>query len=70
MNAKSIENRLEKAVRKVFDDNEFVAGMRSICFDDRDREALIRFIEKGKDVTTETVAVYAIKLKNDRLAKQ
>lgn len=66
INSAIIENRLEKVVRSVFNDDEFVLGMRSICSDDRDRESLIRFIEKGTNVNTETVAVLAIKLKKER----
>lgn len=65
-NSIQLEKELEKAVRSVFDDDEFVVGMRSICSEDKDRQALLNFIRKGKNVTTESVAVFAIKRKQAR----
>lgn len=65
-NSAKIKQELEAAVRSVFDDDEFVIGMRSICRDDRDRLQLIEFIRKGSNVTTKTVAYKAMDLRDAR----
>ena len=64
-NSPELQKELARAVRTVFDDYEYVVGIRSFCYDDRDRKRIIDFIHAGKNVTTETVLVYAIRLRKD-----
>ncbi len=65
-NSPELQKELEKAVRTVFDDDEFVVGIRSACYDDRDRQTILEFIQAGKNVSTETVMVYSIRLSRAR----
>lgn len=65
-NSQELQKELETAVRSVFDDDEFVVGIRSACYDDKDRRTILEFIRAGKNVTTETVMVYSIRLSRAR----
>lgn len=61
-----LEVEFEKAVRSVFDDDEYYIGMRSCCYDDRDKKTLLDFIRKGHNVDTRTVSYLALDLAEKR----
>lgn len=66
MTKMNLRSEFERAVRSVFDDDEFYIGMRSYCYDDRDKQTLINFIRLGDNVDTRTVAYLALDLANKR----
>lgn len=64
----SIEKTLEKKLRELFDDDEFVLGIMTYARHINDRKAILDFINRGEDVTDESVIVLAIELSRQREA--
>lgn len=61
-NSRTLETELIKRLKKVFNDKEFVMGMLVFVYDDKDRQLLIDYIDKGEDVTVESVSAIALNL--------
>lgn len=61
-NSRILEKELERRIRQIFDDDEYVLGIKIAAYDDEDRQTLIDFIDKGEDVTVESVLVISLNL--------
>lgn len=65
-NLSKVTSALVERVRKIYDNEEFIIGIISSAYDERDRQKLIDFIDAGDDVSLETVAVLAMNLGDAR----
>ena len=65
----SVSDRLTKRLIALWDDREFVVGILSIALTEKERSVLLNFMERGENVTVETVSVLAIRLKQQREKK-
>ena len=68
-NSRSLANILEQKLRSIFDDDEFVVGVRSFAFDDRDRQTVIDFITDEPNVTPSDICLLALDLHEARMGR-
>lgn len=61
-----ITEKLVSELRKLFDDDEFIAGILVYADAEADQKSILEFIQKGEDVTVETVTVLALELDEAR----
>lgn len=66
MNEK-IKNKLEKALRKIFDDDEFIMCIMAHLVTDDVREGFIKFIEQNPEITSEELTLMSISLYRNEL---
>lgn len=65
----NIDTTLVTALKKVYDDREFIIGVLSRTQHDDDKKKILNFIEVGEEVDDETVMVMAIELNRERKKK-
>lgn len=61
-----IKRELYIKLKKFNNDKDFVGGVISITKNDKERQAIIDFIDKGEDVTVEAITLLALHLKKNR----
>ena len=64
--AEETAQKLLQMLKDVFDDRDFVIGVMSNASHTDDREEIIRFIEKGEDVTVENIILLSVYLDDKR----
>ena len=64
--AEETAQKLLPMLKDVFDDRDFVIGVMSNASHTDDREEIIRFIEKGEDVTVENIILLSVYLDDKR----
>lgn len=64
--AEETADKLFRMLKSIFDDRDFVLGVMSNATHSDDREEIIRFIEKGEDVTVENLILLSAYLDNKR----
>lgn len=60
--AEETAEKLFRTLKNIFDDRDFVIGVMSNASHADDREEIIRFIEKGEDVTVENIILLSVHL--------
>lgn len=65
-NNKKLENDLIKKLKGFVDDDETIFGILVYVDNDEDRRVLLDFMNVGKEVDLETIAVLAIELDSKR----
>lgn len=60
--AEETAEKLFRTLKNIFDDRDFVIGVMSNASRADDREEIIRFIEKGEDVTVENIILLSVHL--------
>lgn len=66
MRNKELYTKLEKKLRNVFDDDDFVNGMLLYVDHEDDAKMLMQFIDNGEEINVESVTVTAIILDRTR----
>ena len=61
-----IATELSLALRRIFDDDEFVKGILILAETDDDKRKILDFIKSGDNVNVETVTVQAMNIDIDR----
>lgn len=59
-------SELEKALREIENDDDFIQGVFSFAKTDEDRLEILRYINDGKNVTYENVLLLALSLNQKR----
>ena len=70
MRNKELYTKLEKKLRNVFDDDDFVNGMLLYVDHEDDAKMLMQFIDNGEEINVESVTVTAIILDRTRRGEQ
>lgn len=53
---------LGKKLKSVYDNDNFITAVLSYADNETDQKSVIEFIDKGEDVTDETVLIFAMEL--------
>lgn len=53
---------LGKKLKSVYDNDNFITAVLSYADNEVDQKSIIEFIDKGEDVTDETVLIFAMEL--------
>lgn len=62
--------KLFAKLKEIWDHDDFVFGVLSFAHHDDDRQAVLDFIEKGEEVTTDTISLCALDLSIKRYGEQ
>ena len=62
MTDKEVKETLREKLREIYDSKDFVGGVLSNAPHPDDRRAILEFIEKGEEVTTENLILLSVDL--------
>lgn len=58
----AIRDKLIEALKTVYNERNFIIGVMSFARRSDDRKEILKFIEKGEDVTPENISLLALHL--------
>ena len=65
-NLSALGLELMEKLKQFSSDNDFIIGVLLDVYDEEDKQALLDYIENGKDVSYENVNLYALELGQER----
>ena len=62
MKDKEVKETLRESLREIYDNKDFVLGVLSNASHPDDRRAILKYIEKGEEITTENLILLSVDL--------
>ena len=62
MTDKEVKETLRERLREIYDNKDFVLGVLSNASHSDDRRAILKYIEKGEEITTENLILLSVDL--------
>ena len=62
MTDEEVKEALREKLRKIYDSKDFVGGILCNASHPDDRRAILEFIEKGEEITTENLILLSVEL--------